>query len=173
MAFQDADLDRHSLPNPWYYEQVELGYNYRITDIQCALGLSQLRKLESYRRRRREIVALYNRSFENRSRIKIPYEDPRCESNFHLYVLLLDFDQIGFSRAQFMVRLREKGVQAQVHYIPVHLQPYYRQTLHTGWGDYPESEYYYRRCLSIPLHPSMTDQDVNHVVSQITALAGA
>jgi len=173
MAFQDAEPDGNAHPNPWYYEQIELGYNYRLTDIQCALGLSQLRKLESYRRRRREIVTLYNRYFENRGRIKIPYEDPRCESNFHLYVLLLDFDQIGLSRAQFMVRLREKGVQAQVHYIPVHLQPYYRKTMHMGWGDYPESEYYYRRCLSIPLHPSMTDQDVNHVVNQVTTLAGA
>jgi len=173
MAFQEGGPAGEKLLNPWYYEQVDLGFNYRITDIQCALGLSQLRKLESYRRRRREIVALYNRSFENHGRIKIPFEDPRCKSNFHLYVLLLDFEAIGMSRARFMSRLRERGIQAQVHYIPVHLQPYYRQALHTGWGDCPESESFYRKCLSIPLHPAMTDQDVNHVINQITNLVGA
>lgn len=172
MAFQEEGPEKDSLPNPWYYEQSDLGFNYRITDIQCALGLSQLRKLSAYRRRRREIVTLYNRSFEHRSRIKIPYEDPRCESNFHLYVLLLDFEQIGLSRARLMSRLREKGIQAQVHYIPVHLQAYYQKTLNTGWGDCPEAEAYYRKCLSIPLHPAMTDQDVNHVISQITHLVG-
>jgi len=172
MAFQEQGPDGKNIPNPWYYEQVDLGFNYRITDIQCALGISQLRKLDTYRRRRRDIVALYNGAFEDRSRIKTPFEDPRCESNFHLYVVQIDFDQIVLSRTQFIFRLRERGIQTQVHYIPVHLQPYYRKTLHTGWGDCPESESYYRRCLSIPLHPSMTDQDVNHVVSQITTLVG-
>lgn len=163
-AWQDP---KKNLPNPWYYEQILLGYNYRITDIQCALGISQLKKLDSFIKRRRQIVDSYNEAFRNRKYIQIPFEDSKCRSNFHLYVLLIDFQATGVSRAELMLKLKKKGIQTQVHYIPVHLQPYYREKLGTTRGDYPRAEAYYEKCLSIPLHPALTDQDVRKVVSEI------
>ncbi len=156
-----------SVRNPWYYEQVDLGHNYRITDIQCALGLSQLKKLNMFRKRRLEIVARYNSTFSNIETIQIPFESNNCSSNFHLYVLLFDFDKIGLERAEFMSQLKENGIQTQVHYIPVYTHPFYRQTFGTNPGDCPNAESYYQQCLSIPLYPAMTDSDVEKVIVEI------
>jgi UDP-4-amino-4,6-dideoxy-N-acetyl-beta-L-altrosamine transaminase len=166
LAYQGQDGDNPS-PNPWYYEQISLGFNYRITDIQCALGLSQLKKLSMFCKRRREIINMYNAAFANRRYIQTPFEDKNCDSNFHLYVLLLDFTNMGMSRSQFMIELRKRGIQTQVHYVPVHLQSYYRKYLGTDWGDCPNVEEYYHKCLSIPLHPAMVDQDVNLVIREV------
>lgn len=153
-----------NFPNPWYYEQQDLGFNYRITDIQCALGLSQLEKLDMFRKRRREIVNIYNEVFSSVKNVQSPFESTECDSNFHLYVLLFDFEKIGIDRAQFMLELKKKGIQTQVHYIPVHLQPFYQKNFGTKWGDCPTAEQYYRKCLSIPLYHAMTDQDVEKVI---------
>ena len=163
--------DSEEIINPWYYEQIDLGYNYRITDIQCALGISQLKKIEAFIIRRKKIIDQYNTAFNNVDSIKIPFESPDCESNFHLYVLQLDFKQIGLSRAQFMCSLKQKGIQTQVHYIPVHTQPFYRKNFRTRWGDCPHAESYYERCLSIPLYPAMTAADVEKVIREITRIA--
>ena len=156
--------------NPWYYEQIFLGYNYRITDLQCALGISQLKRFESFRKRRREIVNRYNDAFKNIPTIKIPFESKDCDSNFHLYVLLFDFPKIGMSRAQFMFSLRERGIQTQVHYIPVHTQPFYQDKFKTRWGDCPWAEGYYQKCLSLPLFPAMRDENVDQVIREVKAL---
>ena len=156
-------------PMPWYYEQIDLGYNYRMTDIQCALGISQLKKLPSHIQRRREIVKTYHEQFRDLKVARIPFESADCVSNFHLYVLLIDFDQIKIDRAQLMTALQKKGVQTQVHYIPVHTQPFYRERFGTKEGDCPNAEKYYKRCLSIPLFPAMTDKDVDKVVDAIKA----
>ncbi|MBI5134710.1 UDP-4-amino-4,6-dideoxy-N-acetyl-beta-L-altrosamine transaminase [Candidatus Uhrbacteria bacterium] len=156
--------------NPWYYEQQELGYNYRLTDIQCALGISQIAKLELFQTRRRAIVRQYQSAFQDLPCIQRPFESPDCESIFHLYVLGIDFEKIGRSRAECMVHLNNRGIQTQVHYIPVHTQPFYQQQFGTHWGDCPRAEEYYRRCLSIPLSPLMTDRDVGRVIDEITAL---
>ena len=153
--------------NPWYYEQQRLGFNYRITDIQCALGLSQLKKLDMFRKRRREIVNIYNEAFENIKYLQTPFEATECDSNFHLYVLLFDFEKMGTDRAQFMFELKEKGIQTQVHYIPVHLQPYFRRSFGTKEGDCPNAEQYYQKCLSIPLYPAMTELDIEKVSHEI------
>ena len=170
LAFQpSADTDE-PLVNPWYYEQVDLGYNYRITDIQCALGLSQLKKLEKFRKRRREIVNRYNEAFGSIESIQVPVESRDCDSNFHLYVLLIDFEKIGISRAQFMNELRGRGIQTQVHYIPVHTQPYFQNRFGTKWGDCPNAEQYYQKCLSIPLFPAMNESDVARVINEITQI---
>lgn len=157
-------------PNPWYYEQQVLGYNYRITDIQCALGLSQLKKLKIFCKRRREIVEKYNVAFMDSKFLQIPFEEQNCDSNFHLYILLFDFEKIGLDRARFMLLLRKKGFYTQVHYIPVHLQHYYRKNFKTGWGDCPNAEVYYKKCLSIPLFPAMTDDDIEGVVRAVQKL---
>jgi perosamine synthetase len=170
LAFQPSADSYEPLVNPWYYEQVDLGYNYRITDIQCALGISQLKKLEKFRKRRREIVNRYNEAFGSIEFIHIPFESRDCDSNFHLYVLLIDFEKIGIPRAQFMNELRERGLQTQVHYIPVHTQPYYQNRFGTKWGDCPNAEEYYQKCLSIPLFPAMTESDVERIINEITQL---
>lgn len=158
--------------NPWYYEQVDMGYNYRITDIQCALGTSQLQKLDKFMKRRREIVAIYNEAFGNVDNVQIPFESEECDSNFHLYVLLFDFKKIGTDRASFMHELKKAGIQTQVHYIPVHTQPFYQKNFGTSWGDCPNAEEYYHKCLSIPLYPSMRDSNVEKVISNIRDMTG-
>jgi perosamine synthetase len=167
-ASHNLRLTTHNLaPNPWYYEQQVIGYNYRITNIQCALGLSQLKKLKMFCKRRREIVDKYNAAFLDSKFLQIPFEDQNCDSNFHLYVLLFDFEGMGIDRARFMALLMEKGFYTQVHYIPVHLQHYYRKNFGTGWRDCPNAEDYYKKCLSIPLFPAMTDNDVENVIRAV------
>lgn len=154
-------------PNPWYYEQINLGFNYRITDIQCALGISQLKKLLTAIERRRSIINSYNEFFKTNPLLTVPDELPSCQSNFHLYVLLFDFQKMQMSRAEFMRRLKTKGIQTQVHYIPVHLQPFFRSHYGTKPGDCPNAEAYYKKCLSIPLFPAMTHDDVGRVREEI------
>jgi UDP-4-amino-4,6-dideoxy-N-acetyl-beta-L-altrosamine transaminase len=167
LAFRSVTSDSGSTVNPWYYEQIALGYNYRITDIQCALGLSQLKKLARFSKRRREIVNQYNAAFKDLEFIQIPFEDSSCGSNFHLYVLLFDFEKINIDRAGFMLELQQKGIQTQVHYIPVHLQPFYRKHFGTNIGDCPNAEEYYKKCLSIPLFPTLKDSEIDHIVKTI------
>lgn len=168
-----SPLTTHHTPNPWYYEQQDLGYNYRITDIQCALGLSQLERLGMFHKRRREIVNIYNEAFSSIKNVQTPFESTECDSNFHLYVLLFDFEKIGVDRARFMLELKKKGIQTQVHYIPVHLQPFYQKNFGTKRDDCPNVEQYYKKCLSIPLYPAMSDQDVEKVIREITAMTEA
>ncbi|MCP5052127.1 MAG: UDP-4-amino-4,6-dideoxy-N-acetyl-beta-L-altrosamine transaminase, partial [bacterium] len=155
---------------PWYYEMQELGFNYRLTDIQAALGTSQLNKSNEFARRRREIVNTYNDAFRDIPWLTTPYERTGVYSAFHLYVLKIDFKGIGKTRTDVMMELKEKGVGTQVHYIPVHLQPYYRE--HYGFkpGDFPNTEDYYRQCLTIPLYPKMTDDDIKHVIEAVRSL---
>ena len=166
-SFQNSKFKIQKLLNPWYYEQIALGYNYRITDIQCALGLSQLKKLALFCKRRREIVNQYNAAFKDLEFIQIPFEDSSCDSNFHLYVLLIDFEKIDIERARFMLELQQKGIQTQVHYIPVYLQPFYRKYFGTNPGDCSTAEKYYKKCLSIPLFPMLKDSEVEHIVKTI------
>lgn len=149
---------------PWYYEMLELGYNYRLTDMQAALGISQLSRLNSFKRRRRAIVERYTEAFNGLSWLKTPVESPDVESCFHLYVLGIDFKSIGKSRTEVMEVLRRRQIGTQVHYIPVYQLPYYRQLGRASCG---EAERYYQNCLSIPLFPSMTDDEVNHVINSI------
>lgn len=171
-AFESAATDGRPLQRTWYYEQQELGFNYRITDIQCALGSSQLDRLEHFIQKRKTIINHYNEAFGNKRAIRIPYQANYCDSNFHLYVLLLDFEKIGFSRPEVMHQLTLQGIQTQVHYIPVYTHPYYKATFNTGWGLCPETEKYYARCLSIPLHPSLTRADIRHIIKTILAITG-
>lgn len=157
--------------NPWYYEQQALGFNYRITDIQCALGISQLKKIGYFLKRRRKIFEAYNNAFAGNKLITIPAESPDCLTNWHLYVLQIDFDALGKDRAYIMKRLKEKGVGTQVHYIPVHTQPFYRKNFGTNWGDCPRAEAYSQKCLSIPIFSAMTDKDIKKVISAVLRLS--
>ena len=160
--------------DPWFYEMTDLGFNYRITDLQCALGLSQLKKLDRFIRRRAEIIAAYNAAFASLAGVQIPHvanigtRSPRVA--WHLYVLQMNFAALGRTRTQVMQQLRDEGVGTQVHYIPVHLQPYYRRRHGYGPGKCPVAESYYQRCLSLPLYPAMTDKDVEHVIRAVRKL---
>jgi UDP-4-amino-4,6-dideoxy-N-acetyl-beta-L-altrosamine transaminase len=155
---------------PWYYEMQALGYNYRMTDIQAALGIGQLKKLDRFIKRRREIITRYNDAFKNLEWLTFQYERPGVFSALHLYVIRIDFERIGKTRTQVMNELRAKAIGTQVHYIPVHFQPYYQEHFGFKKGDYPKTEHYYQQCLSIPLFPKMTDDDVQRVINAIKEL---
>lgn len=159
---------------PWYYEMQDLGWNYRITDIQCALGLSQLARLDDFIARRQEIVARYNEALADIPWLSTPVlRNPadRDRISWHLYTVQIDFRAIGKTRTQAMAELRAKGIGTQVLYIPVHLQPWYRQSYGYGPGKCPVAENYYRRALSLPLYPAMTDADVDCVIDAVNQLA--
>jgi perosamine synthetase len=169
---------------PWVYEMQELGFNHRITDIQCALGRSQLKKLDHFISRRLEIVARYNEVLAGLPWLNTPQlshwllppaanpvsrntETPKHRISWHLYTALIDFEGLGKTRTEVMDELRSKGVGTQVLYIPVHLQPYYRKTFGYGPGKCPVAENYYRSCLSLPLYPEMKDFEVAQVIEAI------
>lgn len=152
-----------SCDGPWFYEMQELGFNFRITDFQCALGLSQLKKLAGFVGRRRAIVAAYNLSFQSESELIPPFEGQDNYSSYHLYVLQFKtLDRLAVFNA-----LRVKGIGVHVHYIPVHLQPYYREQFGYKPGDFPEAETYYRRVVTLPLFPIMTDDEVRCVIRAV------
>jgi UDP-4-amino-4,6-dideoxy-N-acetyl-beta-L-altrosamine transaminase len=162
---------RHDHEGPWYYEMQDLGFNYRLTGLQAALGLSQLAKLDRFRARRSEIVRVYNGAFAGIDWLDTPGASFRDDVCYHLHVLQIDFAAIGMSRAEVMARLKDKGVGTQVHYIPIYRQPYYRETLPVDFAQFPAMERFYERCLSIPLYPAMTDGDVERVIDTVKALA--
>ncbi|WP_085723369.1 UDP-4-amino-4,6-dideoxy-N-acetyl-beta-L-altrosamine transaminase [Pseudomonas sp. R37(2017)] len=153
---------------PWYYEQVELGFNYRITDLQAALGLSQLNKLDEFIERRRELAARYERLLAYLP-LTLPSAQPEAESSWHLYVVRLQLDQISLTHREVFEGLRAAGVGVNLHYIPVHLQPYYRD-LGFNEGDFPQAERYYAEAISLPLYPLLSDEQQDYVVEQMRQL---
>jgi len=171
---------------PWYYEMQDLGYNLRITDLQCALGRSQLAELPAFIRRRQEIVTRYNEAFSDLEWMSVPTLTTRnlslvtshsfsfqlSDLSLHLYTVLIDFARLGKTRTEVMQELREQGVGSQVLYIPVYLQPWYRRTFGYAPGKCPNAEAFYARALSLPLYPSMTDQDVQRVIVSVRNLGG-
>ena len=162
LIYKNEAID-DGLLNPWYYEMQTLGYNYRITDIQCALVLSQLKKIDKFIKRRRDIVKLYDeklKGIENLSRTQVNWRD---QSANHIYVVRINFSKIGKKRGQVMRSLLEKGVGTQVHYIPVTKQPYYNNLGYKS-ENYPNSEEYYDEALTIPVYYSLSDERVDYVV---------
>ncbi len=150
----------------WAYRMDQLGFNYRATDFQCALGLSQLKKLERFKARRQELVALYNEQLTDLSPFVMPSKQVEGQHPaWHLYAARFDFDAIGKTRDQIMKDLRALGVGTQVHYIPVHSQPYYADLY--GVQDMPGADAYYKQTLSLPLYPSLQDTDIEHVVASL------
>lgn len=155
---------------PWYYEMQELGFNYRITDMQCALGLRQLTKLEPWVARRRQIARRYSEAFRGMPELVLPVEQAWARSSYHLYVVQLG--RVKASRQEIVTRLAQRGVQTQVHYIPIHLQPYYRRFGFKS-GMYPVAEAYYQQALSFPIYPKMTDEQVERVIQAVRQSVGA
>ena len=152
----------------WIYDMEVLGFNYRITDFQAALGMSQLKKIDSIKARRCEIVNYYNEHFSNIAELILPHEDENMDSNFHLYILQVK-DNPKFDRYNLFTYLQSRDYQPMVHYIPVHLLKYYRKRYGYMRGDFPVSENYYDRAVSIPLYPSLTDVEVEKTVKDITS----
>ena len=151
---------------PWFYEQQELGFNYRLTDLQCALGIAQMRKIDSFLARRRQIAALYSLGLEA-SGLQLPCESPDVESGWHLYVVRV---REAKRRRVFFERLRELGLGVQVHYIPVYWHPFY-QKLGYKRGLCPVAEDFYNRCVSLPIFPKMTDDDVASSIDRVLQAA--
>ena len=155
----------------WYYEQLELGFNYRMTDLQAALGTSQMTRLEAFARRRREIADLYDRELAGLP-LRPLARDPRGISGWHLYMIRLNLGEIRRSRREVFDSLRAQGIGVNVHYIPVHLQPDY-QKLGFARGMFPESERYYEEAITLPMFPGMTDEDVVRVKNALITATGA
>ncbi|HAU1250226.1 TPA: UDP-4-amino-4,6-dideoxy-N-acetyl-beta-L-altrosamine transaminase [Legionella pneumophila] len=153
---------------PWYYQQITLGYNYRITDIQSALGISQLRKLNGYVNRRHELAKNYDSKLQELPLV-IPYQANYNYSAYHLYVIRLKLNTINKTRLSVFNELREAGIGVNVHYIPVHLQPYYRQ-LGFKKGDFPEAEKYYEEAITLPLFPTLTEKQQDYIINQLNKI---
>jgi len=151
----------------WYYEMQSMGYNYRITDFQCALGISQFKKLDKFVKKRREIIAKYNKAFSDINEIVTPFEKKDVKSSYHLYMLKVRICQMKVDRKQVFDALRAENIGVHVHYIPVHLQPYYRQNFGFKKGDFPNAEEFYDRALTLPLYPKMSADDVNDVITAV------
>ena len=148
---------------PWFYEMRELGYNYRITDLQCALGTSQLKKLDKFVKRRNEIANIYNSFFKNYKEIIIPKVSKNCIHAFHLYPLLINFEKLKIPKNILFNELKKKNVLLQVHYIPIHLQPYYRKNYKFKNGDYPVAEKFYKQEVSLPIYFSLKNKEVKYI----------
>lgn len=153
---------------PWYYQQTELGYNYRITDIQAALGLSQLHKLDAFVARRRELAARYDQLLADLP-LQLPTRQAGAESAWHLYVVRLKLDQIGKTHREVFEGLRAAGIGVNLHYIPVHTQPYYR-ALGFKDGDFPQAEAYYGEAVSLPMFAGLGDEQQLSVTTAIGGL---
>ena len=150
-------------PNPWYYEMTELGFNYRLSDFQAALGKSQLQRLPAFLTRRREIADRYRDDLKGLPHLVIPAVAPGVEHALHLALALIDFPRLGKDRARVMRELKARGVGTQVHYIPIPMMPAWKRDL----SAFPRAVAYYRRTLSLPCFPGMTDEDVDRVIEAV------
>lgn len=151
---------------PWYYEMQFLGFNYRMTDIQAALGASQLKKIDKFVDLRKKYVSMYNDAFKEIDEIQIPYQDPKGLSSWHLYIIRLDLEKLSGNRKDIFEALLKENIGVNVHYIPVHLLPYYSQ-LGYQRGICPNAEKLYEEIITLPLFPAMTEDDVNDVISAV------
>lgn len=151
---------------PWYHEQLELGYNYRLTDVQSALGTSQLKKIDTFIDKRRKIVSFYNSKFQDLVEVITPYEPSYSNSGWHLYIVQLKPDLLKVGRKEIFEALTEENIGVNVHYLPVYLHPYY-QELGYEKGSCPNSEYLYENMITLPLYPDMSETDVNDVVNAV------
>ena len=165
---RDESLMENTSHGPWYYEQIDLGFNYRMTELQAALGVSQMKLLSEFVAARHQLAARYNEKLADLP-VTLPYQLPHTYSGLHLYVIRLHLDKITKSHQQVFKELREAGIAVNVHYIPVHLQPYY-QKMGFKSGDYPEAERYYTEAISIPMFHGMTLDQQDSVITALTTI---
>ena len=163
---RDPALMTHASDGPWSYQQITLGYNYRMTDMQAALGVSQIQRLNHYIARRHDIATRYNQELSELP-LTLPMQATYGHSAYHLYVIRLDLDAIApLTHAEVFQSLRDQEILVNLHYIPVHTQPYY-QAMGFRWGDFPQAEAYYKNAISIPMYPTMADDDQTHVIQAL------
>jgi UDP-4-amino-4,6-dideoxy-N-acetyl-beta-L-altrosamine transaminase len=167
---RDSELMTEPMHGPWYYQQVALGFNYRMTDMQAALGVSQMTRLTDYVKRRHAIAQRYNELLADLP-ITLHWQHPDSYSAYHLYVVRLQLDKISVTHRQVFDDLRAKDILVNLHYIPVHTQPHY-QKMGFKQGDFPDAEQYYREAISIPMHVNLSDEDQRFVVSNLREVMG-
>jgi UDP-4-amino-4,6-dideoxy-N-acetyl-beta-L-altrosamine transaminase len=165
---RDQELMEEESHGPWYYEQLDLGFNYRMTDMQAALGTSQVKRLDQFIVRRRALAAAYDEAFANQP-LQVQHQEPGTESSYHLYIVRLRGADMARKKAAYE-QLRSRGIGVNLHYMPIYLQPYYRR-LGFRRGLCPEAEAYYREAISIPLYPGMSDEDFSAVVAAVKEVA--
>lgn len=163
---RDADHMTRAPDGPWYYQQIALGFNYRMTELQAALGGTQMQRLDQFVERRHEIASWYNTHLKNLP-LLLPAQHPDGYSGLHLYVIRLKLADIKITHAEVFSRLRQAGVGVNLHYIPVHTQPYY-QAMGFDTGDFPEAEKYYAEALSLPMYPQLTEEQLQHVFTALS-----
>ncbi|HPN84225.1 MAG TPA: UDP-4-amino-4,6-dideoxy-N-acetyl-beta-L-altrosamine transaminase [Victivallales bacterium] len=164
-----TDYHQREKKGSWFYEMVELGYNYRITDFQCALGISQLKKLPDWIRRRQEIAAMYDSAFKNNQSILPIAQSPNTSHAYHIYVVKL----LNSERNKVFTEMRAAGIGVNVHYIPVHLHPYYRKNLGTSEGICPTAEEAFKKIISLPIFPGLKDGELKSVIAKVKEFAKA
>lgn len=166
---RDTELMTNEPDGPWYYQQIDLGFNYRMTEMQAALGVSQIERLKSITDRRHKIAKRYNEKLANLS-VTIPFQIEESYSGLHLYVIRLKLDDIKATHLEVFNALREANIGVNLHYIPVHLQPYYQKHFGFKVGDFPQSEQYYREAISLPLYPDLTEEQQDYIVETLEGI---
>ena len=156
----------------WYYEMTELGFNYRLSDIGCALGLSQLKRLAANISRRRDIASYYSQALAGLAGIIIPVERPEVKSAWHLYPIRVELEKFTAGRKEIFQALRQENIEVNVHYIPVHMHPYYQRRFGYGGGEYPVAESAYESLITLPMFDSMSQADVENVVEAVSKVVG-
>jgi len=165
-----SDHRQRAAEGSWFYEMVDLGYNYRITDFQAALGISQIKKLPKWIARRKEIAQSYTIEFNNIKSIDLLSVKPNANHAWHLFAVLLNLDELKTNRADIFLALRGKNIGVNVHYVPVHLHPYYKKNYGYKNGDFPNAENAYKRLVSLPMYPTMDDSDIQYVISALKSV---
>ena len=166
---RDPELMTHEPDGPWYYQQVDLGFNYRMTELQAALGISQIKRLNDINESRHRIANRYNDKLANFSVI-VPYQIQEGHSGLHLYVIRLKLDEIKTTHLDVFNSLRASNIGVNLHYIPVHLQPYYQNNFGFKMGDFPQAEQYYKEAISLPLYPDLTEEQQDYIVETLEGI---
>jgi dTDP-4-amino-4,6-dideoxygalactose transaminase len=159
---------RYTAEGSWYYEIVAPGYKYNMTDVAAGMGLAQLAKAQRMWRRRGEIAQRYNDAFSFMPELQIPHDRPDCQHAWHLYMLRLHLDRLQIDRGQFVQELKNRNIGTSVHFIPLHLHPYYRETYGYQPEDFPAAYREYQREISLPIYSRMSDQDVADVIEAVS-----
>ena len=162
---RDADTMTHEADGPWYYQQIELGYNYRMTELQGALGLNQMSRLDEYVSKRHQLASRYTEALGNLP-VTTPWQNPNGYSGLHLYVIRLRLDNLTKSHRVVYETMQKQGIGVNLHYIPVHLQPYY-QRMGFRFGSFPQAEAYYAEAITLPMFPTITDVQQEEVITAL------